>query len=744
MPTDILSVKHPDFKLLVDCSNYDRIRCKAISHLKDEDKLLTPYTWSEDVENISVCSKELTKEDNRAYAVFYENATYPLWFDFGEEEPEYVYLDTPLEKVKENFQQRGNIFFGFLNYGNEIGKSDITIRYKLKNKLERQFKLGFYVLSTKLDYFNDWNIIVRDIEREYQMLSLAFLQRTYHSFDHSAQGETPDIIWWNLFDEYQQRFIRAVKRIIERPHRRLRLEEKLVRVDKLKRLTPAIERELEQYRPVATHLYRTQEKVLSHDTPENRFLKYALLKINGRFTRLKKQILSLRECSSVYKESIKETEHALKQLCHHPFFRNVGAFKGFSQESMVLQRATGYSEVYRTWLILRSSYSLQEGMHNLQTKDIATLYEIWCFIAVKNIVEDYLKQKAPQLITDNRSRMELNRLFTYNLSKGEHSRVIFKEGDVELAELIYNPKSDDKETIQKESGSWDEHVVSKTVSQKPDIVLRLSKTDYQSGIKLTYLFDAKYCIDSSEKVKMGDDTISYVERPPEYAINQMHRYRDALLFSSKKGQDEVLQKEVIGGYILFPGRGDNAAFERSKLLQSQSSVNIGAFPLRPDSSDIENISEVLLRKFIDRILNGEALQILKLSIPQKGLEYKVVDDMSVFVGVVTEKLKEYPKFIADEAEMYYTGKTFPSTYNIMSFKYFAPYFAGEGIRGYYEITGIRSATKAEILQNDDTDDSMRFLFQLGAYHKLSGQHYIPVLYKDTYAKVSLSKLILPL
>lgn len=77
-----------------------------------------------------------------------------------------------------------------------------------------------------------------------------------------------------------------------------------------------------------------------------------------------------------------------------------------------------------------------------------------------------------------------------------------------------------------------------TVPQKPDIVLQLTKNDLQQGMKMTYLFDAKYRIDGRQN---GVDT------PPDDAINQMHRYRDAIYY--KDYDSHALKKEVIGGYI---------------------------------------------------------------------------------------------------------------------------------------------------------------------------------------------------
>ena len=233
---------------------------------------------------------------------------------------------------------------------------------------------------------------------------------------------------------------------------------------------------------------------------------------------------------------------------------------------MVLQKATGYSQVYRTWNLLRRAYSLNEGLYRLQTKDIATLYEIWCFIEVSHIVKAQLHLDDEAV--EHRNRMEMNGIFSWELGKGEHSRILFRKDGVELAELVYNPKNADKENDN--VGMKD--LVVPTVPQKPDIVLQLTKNDLQQGMKMTYLFDAKYRIDGKDKG---------VDVPPEDSINQMHRYRDAIYYGSDRKDHS--NKEVIGGYILFPGRGDNDTITKRYYSSSVESVNIGAFPLLPKS-----------------------------------------------------------------------------------------------------------------------------------------------------------------
>lgn len=59
------------------------------------------------------------------------------------------------------------------------------MRYVLftrQRKKIKHFIFSFEVLSTKLNYHEHWRSILEDIEREYRMLSLDYMKRTYHGF----------------------------------------------------------------------------------------------------------------------------------------------------------------------------------------------------------------------------------------------------------------------------------------------------------------------------------------------------------------------------------------------------------------------------------------------------------------------------------------------------------------------------------------------------------------------------------
>lgn len=690
---ELLTIEHKDFTMIVECTKFDGIWNKAKRNV-GEDKLYSTYSWSEGVVSVKRtldADHEIDIEQGvPAPAAFFDNADYPIWIEFKDYVKD-AQFGSILQNDNDRFSFRRHILAGFINYKNEIGRSEIQIIYKV-DKETRAFRFGFEVLSTKLDYHEHWRAIVEDIEREYRMLSLDYMRRTFHGFSPDQNGEHPDIVWWSVFEGEQQKFIKACKSIIDRPRHRLHGEEVYLRADKLKQTPHNIENRLAEHRKEPAYLYRVEQHTLSNDTQENRFLKFALYQISKRYEDLRQRIEAVKTASDTMKAAMLATSATLKRLQHHPFFRTIERFKGINQESMVLQKATGYSQVYRTWNLLRRAYSLNDGLYRLQTKDIATLYEIWCFIEVSHIVKEQLHLENEEV--EHRNRMEMNGIFSWELGKGEHSRILFRKDGVELAELVYNPKNADKEN----NNVGMKGLVVPTVPQKPDIVLQLTKNDLQQGMKMTYLFDAKYRIDGKDKG---------VDVPPEDAINQMHRYRDAIYY--KDYDANALKKEVIGGYILFPGDGEPNDVAVSKFYKTIKEVNIGAFPLRP--KDVEN--RKLLEKFIDELIHTKSSETIAHVIPQKGAYVEVGN--RVLIGLVKEDNRLFQAFMDGTATLYYSGKQFPTTIALQDLHFFMPYIKGLGVRDVYEIVKVRTITGKEAKQTEEDEadsKALRLAFEL--------------------------------
>lgn len=712
---ELLTIKHQDFKMIVECAKFDDIWHKAKSNIGEE-CLHSTYSWSEGVSSVILSNyigEEITIENSQQDpAIFFDNTDYPIWVEFKD----YVkkaQFGSILQSENEKFTFRRQILAGFLNYGNEVGRSEIQLIYQVGAET-RSFVFSFEVLSTKLNYHEHWKAIIEDIEQEYRMLSLDYMRRTFHGFSPDASGETPEIIWWSVFANEQKKFIKACKNIIDRPRHRLHGKETYKRADKLTFVPSCIENELAEHRADCSHLYRVEERVWTNDTKENRFLKFALGQITDRYEILKKRIEAIKNASDVMKEDMQATLATLKHLQRNPFFRTVGNYKGMNQESLVLQKATGYSQIYRTWSLLHRSYSLNDGIYRLQTKDIATLYEIWCFIEVSHIVKEKLHLSDEDI--DHRNRMEMNGLFTWDLGKGEHSRILFKKDDIELAELVYNPKSTERENLSAGIKDW----TVPTVPQKPDIVLQLTKNDLQEGMKMTYLFDAKYRIDGKDK--------NGVDVPPEDAINQMHRYRDAIYY--KDYQSDALKKEVIGGYILFPGDGEPAVVAESKFRKTIDEVNIGAFPLRP--KDTHN--RQLLERFIEELILTKSYETISKVIPQKGALLQVPNRLLIGLVGNSSRPGYTQSFLDGNATLYHTGPKFPTTISLHDLHYFIPYIKSKGVRDIYEIVRVRTITGKEAKQTEgeDATDDMRLAFELRFSRKLFDD-YRPI---DTHKMIS--------
>lgn len=102
--------------------------------------------------------------------------------------------------------------------------------------------------------------------------------------------------------------------------------------------------------------------------------------------------------------------------------------------------------------------------------------------------------------------------------------------------------------------------------QRPDIVLTLKSAEGE----FSYLFDAKYRIRSS----------GIEDATTRDAIDAMYRYRDAILYRMQRAG---IKREIIGAYVLYPGRRAPHLYEPCRKTIRQE--GIGAIPLLPGFDD---------------------------------------------------------------------------------------------------------------------------------------------------------------
>ena len=607
-------IRNNDVRIRFSCDKtIDRIR-KAMENLsveRGDEKLMAEFVTSQAEASFVFNGHESKSKQLMHEALFFENTQYPVLIqgEDGVSEMSLVFSNVTKDS---QLSIDGNLLFGAVGFGNQVGKTDICLNYK-KNGKAKSMRFTTEVLSYKMDYRTDMKWIIRDIEREYSMLSFAFMRETYMNF-RTRGGESTDLIWWQIFQSCFNDITKACRQIINSPRRKLHDRVTYERQERLRWIERELENEYYEFKDDPHHLYRTHELCHTNDTVENRFLKFVMRQTLQRFTIVSQHIRNTIAKSKIMESKLEEMGEELQRLVSHPFFRNIGIFKGFSQDSLVMKKSINYRTIYQKWIELQCGYELEEGINKLETKDIAMLYEIWCFLKVKNIVSELLGDKA---VSQYKGK-SLTPQFIRDLNWGTHSEVTFlrTEDNVELASVMYNaPVREDDSRIT----SAIKDTTTFTTQQRPDIVLRLTKR--QRDIQYTFLFDAKYRISDSHP----DD----MDIPPSEAIDQMHRYRDAIYYIEPTNQKP--KREVIGGYVLFPGNYTREELENSRYYNSIKAIGIGAFPLRPSEGITvdPNSSEQVLREQIEEWLKRSRMKLYlyKNMAPQHGLEYQDPDDV---------------------------------------------------------------------------------------------------------------------
>ena len=260
---------------------------------------------------------------------------------------------------------------------------------------------------------------------------------------------------------------------------------------------------------------------------------------------------------------------------------------------------------------LTSAYRLQiDPILTLHRKSVAEIYEVWCFLCLKQILEQELGFK---LVENSAKKLTPNDFFEYQLKDGMRGAFRFKRADGVTARLAHEP------TFNKAS-----QIRSYLVNQKPDIVLEVtlpktanSGSDSSEEKQFIWLFDAKYRIEDiktnlenefigkptekdlkywESKTDIEKESLDFtiVDGVPDDAINQMHRYRDALIrlseprlsesLSSKiEGQPAKKSRPVFGAFALYPGFFDQATTP-NPYAPAIEEVGIGAFALLPSQN----------------------------------------------------------------------------------------------------------------------------------------------------------------
>lgn len=244
---------------------------------------------------------------------------------------------------------------GKLDFLNEPGVCKMSFSYQ-KNGIRKNSFITFDVVSPKLDTKNDYKSLLREVNEEYENVIYRYLSITVQQF---CRGHlNTDATWMTAFQSVVDEYVKNVKRVIQSPHSQIANFRTSRKAEQIKFWTPAME---ERYSEIAKEVKQEEyyfgynEVHSTHDTMENRFVKYTLQSIGRRLSTIITTVLSStqEELSERHRQMWTDYQASLRRLSKHPFFKSVGKFDGMKKESLVLQNRIEYQQIYKDWLKLK-------------------------------------------------------------------------------------------------------------------------------------------------------------------------------------------------------------------------------------------------------------------------------------------------------------------------------------------------------------------------------------------------------
>ncbi|OWR33133.1 hypothetical protein CDO73_01100 [Saccharibacillus sp. O23] len=526
-----------------------------------------------------------------AYPCFYETKSYELTLIKADPALDLTFHHENVN-LRRRIRPRGSrVLSGTLDFGSEIGETELQIRLGGQTVLS----VVIEIFPAKLDYRRDYARLMEEVDEEAYDLSFDFLRRTYRTAE-SAETPRQSLAEFNaVLREVFGRMESAMLRIGAHPHHRLESERHLVESGRAKRTDRSTLDDLRRHpqrlqtdaqggleiagkRYAPSRLLEPRRKI-STDTDENRFLRWMLERTAARIDDLRRELRD----SRAGRDPLPEQELALIRrrigaMLNLDFLQSVGPMRRINV-SLVLQMAPGYREMYKLHLLLLRGLSIREGLMRLSLKDMAQLYEYWCFLKLHRLL-----LRRCRMIRRGGLGIDRSGLFP-SLIRGGASRIEYEhlESGARLS-LLYNPSMLGRSRP--------------TTEQKPDLLLTLRRPEPERGSggpggygERRFVLDAKYRLDPAVPGSRYDSLYG-APGPLEEDINVMHRYRDAIVRRSRP--DGGYERSISSACVLFP-YANETEYAEHHFCRSLEKVGVGALPFLPGATR-------LAEKWLDALL----------------------------------------------------------------------------------------------------------------------------------------------
>ncbi|GBD01861.1 hypothetical protein HRbin18_01591 [bacterium HR18] len=464
----------------------------------------------------------------------------------------------------------GRLWHGTLQFGTHVGRTDFVVWHNERPHL----CLEVEVFPTRITYRADYEAMLADLEAFASELALrygsGFWKRGQPEPDRTVLGTSG---WVALLQAHLEALAQAFVHIRRRPLTSMvrmrtwqplevvRYPDPMLHRSLVARGGQGAETQLLGYRVRRWH--SVPHSTTTTDTPENRWLTWQLIQTHHLLEQVRAH-LAFRSAPA-RQQALHALGERLDQLRAYLPPASIRATP--PPPTQRLFRAEGYRQAYRIFQQLRRGLSLLEGLLQFEVGQVHELYEYWCYLTLLRQLsrqtgcpiswQSLLKEGATGLDL----RLWRRRGLSFPLPGGGRIRV------------VYNPRWSARKLL---------------VPQQPDLLLSC----YRPGrCTVHYVLDAKYRVETSP---------GYVRRygvpgPPAEALNDLHRYRDALsaYFMQRDGS------YVAQALVLYPYReGEAGTFAGSRLARAAFEEAVGALPLLPGFT-------VYLEAWLERVLRQD-------------------------------------------------------------------------------------------------------------------------------------------
>jgi predicted component of viral defense system (DUF524 family) len=497
-----------------------------------------------------------------------------------------------IANVKANFppatvlrKSGGNFLHYALNFHNDVGFFSFSIESD-----GRTTDVVLEVFPTKLDYRSDYVQIRDEVASIVRNLVIGIQARTYATATATGNRGSTLAEWTTLLKAYFSEYLKLATTIVEKPHTSLQRKTETKPIEKARHLDSkrlgiilrkGVRRPSGIVLPSGVILPRHLPELTrqtSYDTAENRHVKYLLSQTANRLQTIARTEESGDEDAELSAEQMffrafrpvaLDMLRLIERLLQNSFLSRIQASPAPASGTQVLQKHPTYSAFTRRARLLNGGLSVTGGVLQIGLKNIAELYEYWCFLKLISVLGEQFQLEQLDFVQTRSTSVVVV------LKKGLESKVRFRGKDGREIAVLYNRAFTNLPTL----------------SQKPDNIIEL--TDGRT----LHILDAKY--------KIASD-VEYLRQfshpgPTSDDINTMHRYRDAIVLPKVLGGEGFERGIVQDAVVLFPYANEQE-YRDHRFFKSIDTVQIGGLPFLPRSTGLvrEHLTQILTNDGIIR------------------------------------------------------------------------------------------------------------------------------------------------